>query len=145
MILLDTNVISAVMKPTPPEAVVSWLDRQQSTDLYLSTITIAEIGFGLQALPPGKRRRALENRFDLFLRRGFEQRILAFDLPAALLYAKLMSRRRQLGRLLSALDGQIAAIARAHELTVATGNVRDFEECGLEILNPFESPGSSTR
>jgi toxin FitB len=137
VILLDTDVVSAVMKPTPVEAVVGWLDGQVTADLYLSTVTVAEIGFGLRALPAGKRRRDLEDRFERFLARGFEQRILAFDLPAAHLYAELMARRRELGRPMSALDGQIAAIARSHAFALATGNVQDFEECGLEILDPF--------
>lgn len=137
MILLDTDVVSAVMKPAPMEAVVGWLDGHTTAELFLSTVTVAEIGFGLRALPAGKRRRDLGDRFELFLARGFEQRILAFDLPAARLYAELMARRRKIGRPMSVLDGQIAAIARSHAFAVATGNVRDFEECGLEILNPF--------
>jgi len=138
VILLDTNVVSAVMVPAPPAPVLAWLDRQPTTDLYLSTVTIAEIMYGIRILPEGKRRQDLAGRFERFLVRGFEQRVFPFDTPAAREYADIMGHRRQIGRPLSALDGQIAAIARARRLPVATRNVRDFEECGLEILNPFE-------
>ncbi len=139
MILLDTNVVSAVMRPAPVQSVLDWLDDHDTASLYLSTITIAEIGYGLRVLPDGKRRRSLESRFEEFVARGFDQRILIFDEPAARLYAEVMGRRKELGRPISALDGQIAAIARANRFAVATGNVRDFEECGLRILNPFET------
>ena len=88
-------------------------------------------------VPDGKRRRALEDRFERFVARGFEQRILAFDAVAARFYGELMGHRREIGRPMSVLDGKIAAIARANRFAVASGNVRDFEECGLEILNPF--------
>jgi predicted nucleic acid-binding protein len=139
VILLDTNVVSAVMKPVPVPAVVDWLDGEETAKLYISTISMAEIRYGLQILPAGQRRRDLEERFERFVARGFEHRILPFDEPAARLYGELMSHRRRIGRPLSALDGQIAAIARARHFAVATGNVRDFEECGLEVLNPFQA------
>lgn len=139
MILLDTNVVSAVMRPVPSRSVLDWLDDHDTTCLYLSTITIAEIRYGLRVLPDGKRRRSLEGRFEEFVARGFDQRILTFDEPAARLYGEVMGRCKELGRPISVLDGQIAAIAQAHRFAVATGNVRDFEECGLRILNPFEN------
>ena len=138
MILLDTNVVSAVMARTPEPSVLEWLDSQRTDTLFLSTITIAEIGYGLQVLPMGKRRRILEDRFDRFVASGFAQRVLSFDEKAARLYGELMGHRRQPGRPMSALDGQVAAIARANHFAVATRNVRDFEECGLEIVNPFD-------
>lgn len=137
MILLDTNVVSAVMAPSPPESVMSWLDVQRTENLFLSTITVAEIGYGLRILPPGKRRQGLEDRFHRFVARGFEQRILAFDLSAARLYTEIMARRKENGRPMSVLDGEIAAIALAGGLAVATRNVPDFEECGLELIDPF--------
>jgi len=140
MILLDTNIVSEVMKPVPARTVLEWLDACDAETLYLSTITIAEIGFGLRVLPEGKRRQSLEDRFDLFVTKGFDQRVLTFDEKAAQLYGELMARRRRLGRPMSALDGQIAAIARAHGAVLATANVRDFEECGVEILDPFPEP-----
>ncbi len=142
MILLDTNVVSAVMRPEPPRSVLDWLNDHETASLYLSTITIAEIGYGLRILPDGKRRRSLESRFETFVARGFDQRILSFDEPAARLYPEIAGHRKELGRPISALDGQIAAIARTHRFTLATGNVRDFEACGLRILNPLESEPS---
>ncbi len=137
MILLDTNVVSALMAPAPPRSVIDWLNRQESVTVHLSTITIAEIAFGLAVLPEGRRRRSLAERFDKFVVEGFEQRVLDFDRRAALLYGEVMSRRRAMGRPLSALDGQIVAIARANHLSVATRNVRDFEHCDLDLINPF--------
>ena len=139
MILLDTNVVSAVMAPEPPSAVVEWLNQQESLQLHLSTVTLAEIGYGLWVLPRGRRRQDLENRFEAFVAAAFEGRILAFDQKAALEYPKVMGHRRKLGRPMGVADGQIASVARACRLAVATRNVRDFEECGLKILNPFES------
>ena len=139
MILLDTNVVSASMAPAPPRAVIDWLNRQDTVTLYLSTITIAEIGYGLWIMPDGKRRRSLEDRFEKFVAKGFEQRILDFDKPAARLYGEVMGRRKAMGRPLSVPDGQIASIARANDLAIATRNVRDFEECNLELINPFEA------
>jgi hypothetical protein len=139
MILLDTNVVSALMAPAPPRSVIEWLNRQESVTVHLSTITIAEIAFGVAVLPEGRRRRSLAERFDTFVVEGFEQRVLDFDRRAALLYGDVMSRRRAMGRPLSALDGQIAAIARANHLSVATRNVRNFEHCDLDLINPFEA------
>ena len=140
MILLDTNVVSAMMAPSPPRAVVGWLNDRQTVALFLSTITIAEIVYGLAVLPDGKRR-DLADRFDRFVAAGFEQRVLDFDRAAALVYGEVMSRRRAMGRPLAALDGQIAAVARANRLAVATRNVRDFEHCGIDLVDPFESGG----
>lgn len=139
MILLDTNIVSAIMAPAPPPTVIDWLNRQETVRLYLSTITIAEIGYGLWVMPDGKRRRSLEDRFEKFVAEGFEQRVLDFDKQAARLYAEVMGRRTAMGRPLAVLDGQIASIARANDLAIATRNVRDFEECGLELINPFRS------
>lgn len=139
MILLDTNVVSALMAPAPQASVLEWVDSQPTDTLYLSTITIAEIAYGLQTLPDGKRRRDLEERFRDFVAGGFAYRILPFDEKAAYLYGEIMGHRRKVGRPMSVLDGQIAAIARAHRLALATRNTRDFEDCGLEIRNPFET------
>lgn len=139
MILLDTNIVSRIMAPAPAQAVIDWLNAQDTVTLYLSTITIAEIGYGLWVLPDGKRRRSLEDRFEKFVAQGFEQRILNFDQRAARLYPEVMGHRRTVGRPLGVLDGQIASIARANDLAIATRNVRDFEECGLELINPFEA------
>ena len=140
MILLDTNVVSAVMAFSPDAAVVAWLDRQDTLTLFASAVTIAEIQYGLRILPEGRRRRSLEDRFARFVAEGFSGRVLPFDAQAAQIYGEIMAARRGAGRPMSILDGQIAAMARAHRLSVATRNVRDFELCGLEVVNPFEPP-----
>ena len=138
MIVLDTNVVSEMMKPSPKPSLVDWLNRQETATLYLSTITLAEIGYGLHAMPDGQRRRSLEDRFEEFIAEGFDQRILGFDRVSACAYGELMGRRKTLGRPMSILDGQIASIARANRFAIATRNVHDFEECGVSLINPFE-------
>ncbi len=137
MILLDTNVVSAIMAPSPPETVLSWLDAQRTESLFLSTITVAEIGYGIRILPAGKRRQALQHRFQEFVARGFAERTLAFDVPAARAYAEIMGRRKEIGRPMSVPDGEIAAIALDRGFAVATRNLSDFQECGLELVDPF--------
>jgi len=139
MVLLDTNIVSAVMAPSPPGAVIQWLNLQESSLLCISAITMAEIGYGLAVLPDGKRRRQLEDRFERFVAHGFDQRVVSFDELSARHYSEVMGHRKQMGRPLSVLDGQIAGIARAHRMTLATRNIRDFEECGLELVNPIDS------
>lgn len=139
MIVLDTNVISEIMSRQPADAVLRWLDVQPTEILYISSISIAEISYGLNALPAGRRRQDLQGRFDRFVAIGFSNRILPFGEDAAHAYGEIMGHRRRRGRPMSALDGQIAAIARVQGFAVATRNVDDFEECGLEIVNPFAS------
>lgn len=140
MILLDTNVVSAVMTRSPDAAVVAWLDRQETLTLFVCAVTVAEIRYGLHILPDGRRRSSLEDRFSRFLAEGFSGRVLPFDSEAAQRYGEIMAARRGDGRPMGILDGQIAAIARAHRLAVATRNVRDFERCGVEVVDPFEPP-----
>lgn len=137
MILLDTNVISALMLPVADPTVREWLNRHPADTLFLSTVTVAEIGYGLAILPDGKRRRSLEQCLERFLERAFDQRLLSFDPQSARHYAEIMSRRRSLGRPMGMADGQIASIARAHKLAIATRNGKDFEDCGLEVIDPY--------
>lgn len=139
MILLDTNIVSEVMKTQPAETVVTWLNSQDSDKLYVSAITIGEIAYGLRILPDGKRRSGLRERFERFVALAFDQRVLAYDESAARIYAELMGERKELGLPMSFADGQIAAIARHHRLAVATRNTSDFENCGIEVVNPFMS------
>lgn len=138
MIVLDTNVISEVMRQTPAPAVVAWLDHQATDNLYLTAVTVAEISYGLRVLPEGTRRRELSRRFRSFLTQGFEGRVLSFDGSAANTYAEIMGHRKEIGRPMGILDGQIAAVARCHGMGVATRNVRDFEACEVNVVNPFE-------
>lgn len=137
MVILDTNVVAEMMKPWPSPAVASWLNSQESPTLFLTTITVGEIGYGLRVMPQDQRRLQLEQGFERVLAEAFAGRVLAFDEEAARHYGEVMGRRKEIGRPLSVLDGQIASIARARGWAVATRNVRDFVECGVEIINPF--------
>jgi predicted nucleic acid-binding protein len=138
MIVVDTNVVSEVMRPQPSPRVLGWLNQQDSTQLFISTITLAEIGYGLRVLPDGLRRRQLQTRFEQFVAQAFEERVLAFTTPAAQAYAEIMGYRKETGHTMSMPDGQIAGIALAHGFAVATRNIKDFKDCGLELINPFD-------
>lgn len=138
MTVLDTNVISEVMGTAPSKGVLDWLDRQEPSSMYLTTITIAELSYGLEVLPDGKRKRTLQERFDLFVTKGFGERILNFDERAARMYSHVMAQRKRIGRPMSTLDGQIAAITLVNGFAIATRNGSDFEGLALTILNPFE-------
>ena len=138
MILLDTNVISELMKPLPMPSVLTWINQQQNTELVISTITIAEITYGLQALPVGKRRTTLELAFEQAINEAFHNHIMPFDEPAAYIYGKIMGHRKQLGQPMSLFDGQIAAIALSKNAGLATRNINDFQNCGLTLINPFD-------
>ena len=137
MIVIDTNIISEVMKPSPSLAVLKWLNQQNSNSLFVSTITLGEIEYGLRILPTGKRRHELKERFEQFIFQAFRQRILVFDEAAARSYGEVMGHRKDLGRPMSVPDGQIAAIARSKGFAIATRNTSDFEECGFDLFNPF--------
>jgi len=138
MIVVDTNVISEVMRPQPSGAVLDWLNDQDSNQLFITTVTLAEIGYGLRILPKGQRQWQLHNRFEQFIAQAFEQRVLDFTVSAARSYAEIMGHRKETGRPMSLPDGQIASIAHAHRFAVATRNIKDFEDCGLELFNPFK-------
>jgi predicted nucleic acid-binding protein len=139
MILLDTNVISELMKPEPNAKVLDWLDLQDSNLLLISTITVAEIRYGLNAMPKGQRHIRLEKAFNQALRQAFTGRILPFCLDAANRYGEMMATRKADGHPLSIADGQIAAIAHVHHCVLATRNTKDFLNCGLSLLNPFHT------
>ena len=142
MILLDTNVISEAMKPAPEAAVRDWLDEQAAETLYLSSVTIAELTFGIGALPQGRRKdrlmAALEGVMALF-----GERILPFDTEAARRYGDLAVRARAAGRGFPTPDGYIAAIAATHEFAVASRDASAFEAAGLAVIDPWAAPSSS--
>jgi len=137
MILIDTNVVSEVMKVAPAATVIDWLNQQTSSSLYVSTITLGEIEYGLRLLPVGKRRWQLKERFERFISLAFAPRILVYDEAAARHYGEVMGLRKEMGRPMSVPDGQMVAIARVHGLTVATRDTRDFEDCGVDVIDPF--------
>lgn len=136
MILLDTNVVSEAMKPEPAASVRAWLDAQAAETLYLSSVTIAELMFGIGALPNGRRKdnltAALDGVLDLFA-----DRILAFDARAARRYAALAVRARAAGRGFPTPDGYIAAIAAAHGFAVASRDTSAFTAAGLVVIDPW--------
>jgi hypothetical protein len=138
MIVLDTNVISALVSPFPPPAIVSWLDEQPPTSIATTAVTIFEIETGLARLPMGKRRQALSLRIKTFIWDLLNHRVLAFDLIAAEDSAQLQTARRQQGRSVELRDTFIAGIALTNRATLATRNVKDFRDAGLNLINPFE-------
>jgi len=138
MILLDTNILSEVMRVEPQIQVMSWFAQQKSSDLFISSVSIAEIAYGLDILVKSRRRTLLEAAFEKFILQGFKTRVLSFDTAAAHVYGRIMGKRKSLGRPLSVSDGQIAAIAISQGAALATRNVRDFINCELELINPFD-------
>jgi len=139
MILLDTNVLSEMTKPMPAPAVVSWMNAQPLSTLYLTSITIAEMGSGIRALPEGRRRAELQAALER-TRALFSGRILAFDEDAAVAYAGLAATARAAGKGLPTPDGYIAAIAAAHGFMIATRDVAPFLAAGISHINPWEEP-----
>lgn len=137
MIVLDTNVVSEAMKADANPAVRAWLDEQTAETLYLSSITLAELLFGIGALPGGRRRDALTQTLDGLLGL-FGNRVLAFDTGAAQRYAELALTARAAGKGFPLPDGYIAAIADARGFTVATRDVAPFQAAGLDVINPWE-------
>lgn len=139
MILLDTNVVSELMRPRPSPAVTAWIAAQSAANVYLSVITEAELCFGAAILPPGRRREMLGLAIEKLLRGVFARRILPFDSEAARMYAVVAASRRAIGLTIDHADCQVAAIARCHEAAVATRNVRHFEHCGIEVIDPWSA------
>ncbi len=136
MILLDTNVVSEAMKPEPNPAVRNWLDEQAAATLYLASVTIAELMFGIGALPKGKRKDKLTTALDGVLTL-FADRILPFDMNAARRYADLAVKARSAGRGFPTPDGYIAAIAASRDFAVASRDSRAFMAAGLSVIDPW--------
>jgi toxin FitB len=139
VIVLDTNVISEAMRPAPDAGVMAWLGAQPVQDVATTTVSLAEINFGMCRIPQGRRRQNLEARFRAFLARGFGDRILAFDQSAADLYGAIVTTRQAMGRPIDAFDAMIAAIAQSRMAAIATRNVADFEACGVPLLDPWRA------
>lgn len=137
MIVLDTNVLSELMRPEPAESVVAWVTSRPTTSQYTTSITHAEILHGILLLPAGRRRTHLLNAANAMFAEDFAGRVLGFGTDAALPYARIAAERRRAGRPISHFDAQIAAIARATGASVATRNVKDFEGCGVTVVDPW--------
>lgn len=138
MIILDTNVVSELMRARPDPIVVAWADRQAESSLFLTAISLAEIRFGIAALPRGRRRDTLSTAFENGIRPLFGNRILAFDEPASIAYAEIRAEAREDGLAIANVDAMIASIARVHRYDVATRDVAPFEVAGVRVTNPFE-------
>ena len=139
MIVLDTNVLSELMRSVPDVSVTNWVATQSTANLFITTITQAEILHGVLLLPPGRRRDAIEAAADAMFEEDFAGRILPFSSLAAHAYAEIAVARRQAGRPISQFDAQIAAIAKSSGANVATRNVPDFEGCGIKVIDPWQS------
>lgn len=140
MIILDTNVVSELMRSTPDRHVVRWVDSKAPLDIFITAVTARELLHGIARLAPGRRRTDLAAAVEHVLTDDFHDRVLPFDLPAAVHFAEIASSRERAGRPISVSDGEIAAIARSHEAAVATRNVKDFGDTGIEVVDPWHSP-----
>ena len=139
MIILDTNVISELWKIEPNPNVLTWIDAQAVETLYLSTITVAELRYGIATMPEGKRRTIYQERLEHEVLPTFAGRVLPFDLEASQAYSDLMARARARGKAIGKADGYIAATAAAHSLAVATRDTSPFQAAELNIINPWEA------
>ena len=137
MIILDTNVLSALMRTKPEAAVVAWLDRQPAESVWITSITLFEARFGLALLPKGRRRQTLEAAFARLLKEDLENRVLDFDADAATEAALLAAERQKTGRPVDMRDTQIAGIALARHATLATRNVRHFQDLKVPVVDPW--------
>jgi predicted nucleic acid-binding protein len=138
VIVLDTNIVSESLKPAPSESVLRWLGSEDPLNIFITVITQAEMLYGVEVLVSGKRKQGLSALTEkLFGEEGFQDRILSFDQKSARAFASILAGRRAAGRPMSQFDAMIAAIARAHRATLATRNVKDFEHCGIRLVNPW--------
>ena len=137
MIILDTNVISEIMRPQPSLQVIAWLKSLPMESVYLTSITAGELWYGVHLLPAGQRRSGLELRIRATLDEDFRDRVLGFDKPAAEVYGRLLAQQKRRGRTNDGADTQIAAIATIRNFAVATRNVEDFELSGVKLINPW--------
>jgi predicted nucleic acid-binding protein len=137
MIILDTNVLSGLIRPEPDRAIVSWLDGQARLSVWTTSITIYEVRYGLAIMPAGRRRTLTSNEFQRVLDEDFEGRVLPFDTEAAAQAASLMGRRHEAGRMGELRDTMIAGIALAQRATLVTRNVRHFDDLEIPVVNPW--------
>jgi predicted nucleic acid-binding protein len=137
VIILDTNVISEVMKASPAVRVTKWLASHPHSRIFTTSVTQAEIFFGLELMPHGRKRDALYDAAATMFREKFVDHVLAFDSHASHIFAAIASARRKTGQPIGQFDCQIAAIARSHSAAIATRDLRDFADCGVELIDPW--------
>lgn len=138
MILLDTNVISELMRAAPDPAVLAWVGRQPREEIFTSSIVQSEILYGVASLPEGRRKAGLAEAAAAMFHDEFAGRVLAYDHRTAVHYADIVIIRRSVGRPIEAFDAMIAATARAHSIPVATRNIPDFVDCGIHLIDPWD-------
>lgn len=138
MVVLDTNVISAIMQSQPEPTVVDWLNAIDSESIWTNSVVVFEIRFGLETMAEGKKRRALEEAFEAMLAEHFKGRILSLDDSAATHAAAIAAKLRAVGKTIEFRDALIAGIVASHDATLATRNVRHFEHAGVPVVNPWE-------
>jgi toxin FitB len=144
VIVVDTNVVSELMRPAPAPAVEHWIRTTPSAGMYLTAITAAEIGYGIERLPDGRLKEQLAAAAaEVFS--SFADQILPFNAEAAKFYGIIVSRREQAGTPITGFDAQIAAICRAKEATLATRNLKDFDGTGVKVISPWRPPVSGRR
>jgi predicted nucleic acid-binding protein len=138
MILLDTNVVSALMRTTPDPVVVQWLDNQPAESIWTTSVTVFEIHAGIELLERGRRRRQLDEAFSQLLAEELNGRVQSFDQAAANAAGTIAAARQRAGRVVEIRDVQIAGIASCRHATVATRNIRHFEDTGVKLINPWD-------
>lgn len=138
MIVLDTNVISALMRQEPERLVVKWLDAQPAASVWITSVTVMEIRFGLETMPKGRRQRSLIASFELMLKSMIEGRIASFDAEAGMRAAEVMAQRKRKGRPIEVRDTMIAGIVLANRASLATRNTQHFEDLLLTVVNPWK-------
>ena len=137
MIVLDTNVVAELMRAAPAPAVLAWLQQSSGTGLYTTSVTVAEIRYGVARLPDGRRKHDLQQAANEIFA-AFPRQVLPFDLAAATAYADLVAGREKDGNPISGFDGQIAAICRSQAVTLATRNTDDFVDTGISLIDPWQ-------
>jgi predicted nucleic acid-binding protein len=137
VIVLDTNVVSELARPTPSQNVIDWIDARDSAELVITALTAAEVRAGVALLPSGRRKHQIGLRMETLLTETFAGYVLAFDIDSTPHYADILATRTRAGRTISAIDAQIAAISRQHQAVLATRNTTDFTDTGLDLINPW--------
>jgi predicted nucleic acid-binding protein len=139
--VLDTNVVREFYVAAPNEKVIGWLKRQEPENLFITTLNVAEIRYGVERLPEGKKRTGLESWLDDLLLPNFNGRILAFELQSAKVWGAIMAKDKKDGRPRPYMDSLLAAVALAHSMHLVTRNIKDFSGLGVELVNPFDDHG----
>ena len=137
MIVLDTNVLSEALRPSPDTSVLEWIAKQPRASLFTTTVTRGEMLYGIRLLSDGKRRRAVWDAAVKIFSDDFAGQVLSFDNDAADMYAEIAASRRNAGKPISQFDAMIVAMARSRGASLATRNVKDFDDCGVDVVNPW--------